>query len=571
MKRKIHYEIFACKGRGARAHWSLLEAHEDRAAAIARAEGVMREGGFQGVRVTKEAYNEESGTFFSVRVYEEGEKSGQKKADKDEEVIPCFKPQDLYTVHARETIASVLKETLAQWNLTPIELVHRADTLEKLEASGTALQHAIQKVSIAQASGGNRDVAEIMKRLQELVDKALARVYQDDRAGVFPTLKGDDLMTVWTQIAASEEADYRLSGAIARALADKHSWSKKIACLVTLATQALKAGKAAETPIKVIDDFMAEIVQGQSGLSDLIGNQEHLGAALHVMADLYLGKIDPQQDGISEGARLLSAAFAKGRFTDARGALARRILHELQSTKRLCPGDPKTEVYLMRKLAVRLVMGQGPLMPIDTITGAFGDRSKRLVTDGWIADYLDAATSPDEQIEMLIRLEENVVGEDNKRKLASFTMPVLTAYKTEMHYLQLDTPPTKRLARLAELQRSLFETDFPDLQKRTLGEALDKLARRIEEEADLIGGIERRKATKFDRCYMLLRLCFSGTLTEGALAEKARTAALKLARGPDLARELADFRVSDAGASEASAKKITDFRGLLKKAEREAR
>jgi hypothetical protein len=63
--------------------------------------------------------------------------------------LPCFKPDDLYSYHARSTMARLLGEYLARQKLTVTELMHSGDALEKLEATGAAYQHAIQKIAVA--------------------------------------------------------------------------------------------------------------------------------------------------------------------------------------------------------------------------------------------------------------------------------------------------------------------------------------------------------------------------------------------------------------------------------------
>lgn len=570
MTGKIHFEIFVCKGNGPKAHWSLLEVAEQREAAITRAEALMRGDGYQGVRVTKETFNENTGKFFSVSIFEQGEKK-KKKAKDDDDVIPCFKPQDLYSCHARETISSVLKDVLTHWMITPMELIHRADCLERLEASGTTLQHAIQKVAVAQAANSDFEVAEIMKKLQELITKALERVYKDDRAKAFVKINDNDLMTAYRAVKNAGEAEYRLAGSIAAFLADARSTSKKLSRLIKLAEALDGPAEDVEACIGVIDEFIAEMVKGNAALSDLLGDQPDLGTSLHVMSDLFLGKMDPEEKGVSEGARLLSASFKQNRFKEARQGLGRRILRELNGMRRLCPSDPQREVELMRRLATKLVMGQGPMMSIDEITDAFTNRSKRIVTDGWINDYLEQADNPDTRIDRLIALEENVVGPENKRKLTTFLVPIILDYKTEMHYLDSAQPPTRHLSRLAELQRKAIKTDFPELQKRSVAEALDQLSCRIETSANLIESIAKRNAPRLDKALMLLRLACSNTLTRGQCRDKARHAGLKMAKSTELAKSLYELREKTQAGDEAAKKKVEDFKNLLTQAEKEAK
>ena len=103
--------------------------------------------------------------------------------------LPCFKPDDLYSYHARKTIARLIPEFLARNKITVTELSHRADMLEKLEATGMLLQHAIQKIAVAQAASTTTPVQQIVKSLNALTTKAFHRVYRDSRKGVFPEVE----------------------------------------------------------------------------------------------------------------------------------------------------------------------------------------------------------------------------------------------------------------------------------------------------------------------------------------------------------------------------------------------
>ncbi len=103
------------------------------------------------MKVVKETYNSETGDYLTLKIFEDGH--NQVKVDVAAEdvphALPCFKPDDLYSYHARSTMARLLGEYLARQKLTVTELMHRGDALEKLEATGTAYQHAIQKIAVA--------------------------------------------------------------------------------------------------------------------------------------------------------------------------------------------------------------------------------------------------------------------------------------------------------------------------------------------------------------------------------------------------------------------------------------
>ncbi len=91
-----------------------------------------------GVKVVKETYNDDTGDFLTLKIFEEGHNQ-VKIAPAQEDAphaLPCFRPDDLYSYHARTTIARAAVDFLARCKITVTELLHRADMLEKLEATG---------------------------------------------------------------------------------------------------------------------------------------------------------------------------------------------------------------------------------------------------------------------------------------------------------------------------------------------------------------------------------------------------------------------------------------------------
>src|SRR5215467_13031451 len=178
----VHYEVFRQQGKGG--GWSLFEAISDRDAAITRAKEILSGGQASAVRVVKETFHAESGDYMSLTVFEDGKVEVKKKNAKVEEIAsptPCFKPDDLYSYHARMTIARLISDWLARQRLTVTELIHSAAALEKFEATGTTYQHAVQKVAVAQAADSESSVTQIVKQLNDLCTAAIQRVYRDEK------------------------------------------------------------------------------------------------------------------------------------------------------------------------------------------------------------------------------------------------------------------------------------------------------------------------------------------------------------------------------------------------------
>src|SRR5947199_7701116 len=152
MGREIHYEIF--KRAGARGGWTMHDVRNERDAAIALARELMAGEKATGVKVVKETYNDDTGDFLTLKIFEDGHNQMSVAPAQEDapHALPCFKPDDLYSYHARATMSRLLTDYLARNKITITELIHRADMLEKLEATGTLLQHAIQKVAVSQAA-----------------------------------------------------------------------------------------------------------------------------------------------------------------------------------------------------------------------------------------------------------------------------------------------------------------------------------------------------------------------------------------------------------------------------------
>lgn len=175
MSKHIHFELFV--RRGAARSWSLHDAIESRQDALDAAKAQMASGFVTAVRVVKEVFDDATNEFRSVVILEDGNLKkialGREEEDKPA-ALPCLTPEDLYSVHARLTLSRLFADTLARWKLTVTELIHRPDMLEKLEATGTLFQHAVQKVAIAQTASNGVPVPQIKRRIWDYLKPILS-------------------------------------------------------------------------------------------------------------------------------------------------------------------------------------------------------------------------------------------------------------------------------------------------------------------------------------------------------------------------------------------------------------
>src|SRR5262249_34888507 len=154
--------------------------------------------------------NDETGDYLTLKIFEEGHNQVQVPVAQEDtpHALPCFKPEDLYSYHARSTIRRLLPDFLAPNRITVTELIHRAAMLEKLEATGTLYQHAIQKVAVAQAASTSTGVQQIVKSLNELATQAMQRVYRDQRKGLFPNPHAHQFAELAKKLSAQGDGAY---------------------------------------------------------------------------------------------------------------------------------------------------------------------------------------------------------------------------------------------------------------------------------------------------------------------------------------------------------------------------
>ncbi|NBB13970.1 hypothetical protein GVN21_01215 [Caulobacter sp. SLTY] len=547
-RNQIHYELFV--RRQPASGWVLDLAGEDRARIVEQAEELLAAGVVAAVRVTKESLDPETREFRSVTILNKGapERSRQKKVIEQREPL-CVSPQDLYTLHARERIGRLLDNWLARNRATPFELLHRADLVEKLDASGVELQHAVQKIAVPEAQARGVVVHEIIRTFQSLIERAISRLIKDQRRGAFPDFAKEGLAKAVERLWNEPERAYLLGAGVAGYLAGAPSWKDKIDRLLDLADQTPAEASRRAAALAAIEQPLTEILGGRAGLSDLLGAELDLGDTLAAITRLAGARAVEALIGIEPGvarimpqlpqaAARLATWLDSGHFETVRAALGGRVLRELVGPKRLKPSDAEAEIACLRGLAMALTAAEGRILQIDDIYAAFSTRSAMMVTSDFVESLLGHERSARGEVEALAHLAENVTGAANKRAAARWLAANISALKFEkdLRYGP-DTPPAK-LAALAGMQRGLDRLGLPDEDRQALQTKLGDIGGLIEADTKLVALLARANAPVVHRLNLLLRLAIGEAAPLGPAADRAKAEALKLTRAPELREEI---------------------------------
>lgn len=555
---QIHYEIYIKAPRG---KWQFHGALESRDKALKQAKELA--GGGACVQVMKETLGAD-GNYMSVRIFQEGDSDGGRpnagKADSVES-LPCFQPFDLYSYEARKTILRLLQDSLSRWKITSLELLHSPVNLELLESTGTVLQAAVQKMAIAQAQAGEGTVGERVKTLHKLISDAMVMVYVDRDKNRIPSLKNKTIGALARQLVGDPRCEYLLNSAITARLQDCTDWDSKLVIMLEFIEGIPDDDLALRNLcLTIIDGYVSEILSFSSAIRELVGEQQDLGAALQRMIELSSGLLKAEEI-TSPGVASLNFHFGAGALPETRTAIIRRVLTELEGVKRLTHDTLAVEVKFLRRLASKVALACGNLIPNDEVLSAFRTRSERLISSDALDAYLDEAENPADRAERLLYVGDNIVGDKNRRKLTTILMAMLEAQGFNQYFASADIAISNRLRLLCNLQNKVIQSELDATRKHSISQQLDAICISIIETNKLFDRVTHGQDNPLNKSVALLKLASANILTRGKSRDTAQRLALGFIQQPGVLKNyLSNGTDSDPDT------KIEELRTMLREA-----
>jgi hypothetical protein len=547
----IHYEVYVRKTPPS--SWTLLIATEVRSHAIETAEDQMADRLAAAVRVCKETLDPETMEFSSLTILELGAPEVKKKKKTEAPPRPaCASPEELYSPHARALIGRVLEEWLRRQGVTAFELLHRPDLAERLEASGVELQHAIQKVAVPESQATGQDLHGMVRHYHRLSEQTIARLLKAGRAGQFPDLSGRSVADLAHRLGGTPDRAFVMGGAISGLLRDARTARERLDTLMDIIDAAPADGPPRALVVVVVEQIAAEMLAVRGNLADILGPSLDQGANLAAIVrmvaprevetllarDARMALMTPTVEG---PALRLGQRLSAGEFPLLAAALARMVLRELSSSRRLRPNDPEGEIDILRVLAMTLTAASSRLLSLDEVQNAFVDRSKALVTADFVAAYVRNCASVLAEAEHLTRLCENVTGGANKRAAARWLAACVGSLRFESELRQASpgaASPSQKLAVLARLQRAVRGAQLGELEQRQIQEVIGVVGGALEADVGLIAQIGRAPVGPLQKITALLRLASGEAAPLGPAANRAKTEAIKMLRAPEIRTSL---------------------------------
>ncbi|MBB6250508.1 hypothetical protein [Nitrospirillum iridis] len=289
----------------------------------------------------------------------------------------CASPADLYGRQARRAISLILRDYLTRQQISPLELLHGATHLRRLQDTGAMVQAALHKVATAQGKLTGQNTRARITELDGYVDAVAlkARNFQAASRKWTVPLNGAaaEISTAVERLVGLEEHDHAFYSLITVRLAGIRTLGGKLEEVLALMTP--------ETPWRLqemLGGIAADLLRFPDVIQDLFGNQRCL-------ADFLVALIDLLRDPAAVAARvaaeskvptamgLLARLLADDRLPEGREALLEWLSTELASEHPLNRHDPKGEANELSRIAAALTV-DGALIGGEVVEQALAAR-----------------------------------------------------------------------------------------------------------------------------------------------------------------------------------------------------
>lgn len=333
-QKAVSYEVQVAKDN----RWTIESVHPSKGRAVKQAEALLGANTCEAVKVIEEKEGWKPKVIFEQR---------GTIAEKPLTIATiddahfCVSVDDLFSFQARLTAARLLRPFLDDIGATAFELLYDYGRLRQLIRNDTLFYQALHRVSALQSRGTDTKPADrfdfIQRAVNEIAEKAREN---DDVRHLYDILKSDGIMAmVRTANEEYEEpyAAYLMPAAVALMLGEDGDWNGKLG----LALDHVEKGATGKA-LEILDEAMAEILDGGEAIMNMLGGQADLGTALKSIGLLLQGKA-PGQGGRGSVLPRLNAVLPKTKLPRTCEILLGRIEKGLRGIKPLTKEDAKAD------------------------------------------------------------------------------------------------------------------------------------------------------------------------------------------------------------------------------------
>jgi hypothetical protein len=563
------FEIQALQGK----RWTLLTVHDTESAAKREAEAVIKaKREYDAVRVMR-MWMRADGLEGEKQVFIQNQEGGPVNAtiSNIEEAPWCASIEEVYGPDSRRMLGRLLRKYLDTVYLTPTELLYNYRAIRRIEEHDTLLPSATDKVANLQvkAKGAPPNLDSRLRReeLYRMVDQVMGRARQWSDDYRVPSFDGEDLAVLEKKIEEVAQPDERhpmLMAALCLYLAQGRSWDVKLEKILDL----LKPGLP-ERLQAILDEILAEVLDGATVIQDLLGAQPGLGAALVAIVRLASGKM--AEHGREPAGLLgrLDALFARAVMPACRATLYDRVKRQLATGRRLAP-EGEDEGQAFAALVVALHDGTGGFPEGVPMLDALMDRAGRVYAEPdmppepkkTLDSMMRLIAEARARIRFLTNLAVTVFGQKNLDVLVNRLGNAVLGLKALEEFTFPRGSQAKRLGDGSMIQKEIVESALPPPVKKKLAEKIDDLLADYIRREGIVEKLDHASDPLRLRAERLVQFCASGLLYEGKALSIARERTQTLLRQADFVPKFVEG-IADPKEAEQS---LRQFHLLLAKA-----
>ena len=375
----------------------------------------------------------------------------------------CNDVLEIFSFDSRMTLLRLLRGYFDDELVIPAEQLHRYPALRGFERKAFLFGPALNRLAGLQAPPLGITPAERLLQLENFFDtlKEMARA-SGNLAPFDAVLMRDGVTGLWAAAASRppEERDRIVTHAVGAMLEPHRDWRAKTAAILRLH----EPGDGGSTLL--IDEFLAETIDGREPVRALIGYAPDLAAALLSLLATLHGDLDKRLPH-SEELLALSGAIRSGGggFLRVREALLRRLCGGLEGHHPLTRTGPEAEGAALQAILERLAtfdgyLGGPPMAEALTKRAkiAFGRAGQDLPFEDTVHHLLARLGGPSARIGYLLDL---AAGEFGQRKAGYLIQQVADAFGRVQSAAEL-VPPGVPLREIRDrLDRRLCAAGVP--------------------------------------------------------------------------------------------------------------
>ncbi len=424
----------------------------------------------------------------------------------------CRELGDLYTLNARRAIGRLCRDFLDKSFLTPTELLHLPEKQQQYLNRGTDYQAAVQKAAMAQAQAAGQNVAQRVRELYNLVDRALVEASERLKAKppepIDPKTFAEFVATA-RKAELTEVRDFFVNATLAAHLADAKTWTEKCDRLRTLAD-----GIGDPSLLPLFDAILSEIVASKSALREFFGASESFGRFLETLIDLLMAP-QPSNVKLEEGGEKLREFLSRHELPETRAALLRELRRGLDSKTPFASGEPPADLNAHLRLLDWLIRAGDAAGGENTID-QFGQRLPRVLSVDTLNAALRALPRVDDRLIRALQIHRRLATSPGRLQVRQYVDFLFENERLLLTIAKESELISHKLQRITRLHDALVTSGLSGAALAKHAEPLVALQTDLIRDSKLFEKINKEAPTPAARALVLLDLCAEGSFIQGA-------------------------------------------------------